>query len=71
MNGWTTRSMLAAGLAAMLLGSTATAARDLAAPARPQAAPASPEALFGPLYVEVEMRGLFPDSKTFADAVPL
>src|SRR5690242_6927287 len=40
-------------------------ARD--APARP----ASPSELFGELYVRVETEHLFPDSKTFADAVPL
>ncbi len=33
-------------------------------------APKSPAQLFGPLYHAVEMRGIFPDSKTFADAVP-
>ncbi len=32
-------------------------------------APASPSQLFGALYAEVEVSGLFPDSKTFADAV--
>lgn len=31
---------------------------------------ATPENLFGPLYVEVEQRGLFPDNKLFADATP-
>lgn len=33
-------------------------------------APPSPAQLFGPLYKAVQMRGLFPDSKTFADATP-
>ncbi len=33
-------------------------------------APKSPAQLFGPLYHAVQMRGTFPDSKTFADAVP-
>ncbi len=33
-------------------------------------APKSPAQLFGPLYHAVQMRGIFPDSKTFADAVP-
>ncbi|MES3151193.1 alpha,alpha-trehalase TreA [Sphingomonas faeni] len=32
--------------------------------------PQSPAQLFGPLYRAVQMRGLFPDSKTFADATP-
>ncbi len=33
-------------------------------------APKSPAQLLGPLYHAVQMRGIFPDSKTFADAVP-
>ena len=36
-----------------------------------EAAPAPPSAVFGPLYVDVEMKRVFPDSKTFADATPL
>ena len=31
---------------------------------------ATPADLFGPLYAQVELRRLFPDSKTFADATP-
>jgi alpha,alpha-trehalase len=34
------------------------------------AAPAPPSDLYGALYEAVEMSGVFPDSKTFADAVP-
>lgn len=34
------------------------------------AAPATPAQLFGDLYVRVENGRIFPDSKTFADAVP-
>jgi len=34
------------------------------------AAPAPPSELYGPLYRAVEMAPVFPDSKTFADAVP-
>ena len=34
------------------------------------AAVATPHDLFGPLYAEVETRGLFADNKAFADAVP-
>lgn len=49
-------------LAALLLCSGAGA--------RP-ATPLPPSALFGRLYADVELRGLFPDSKTFADAQPL
>jgi alpha,alpha-trehalase len=40
-----------------------------AAPAVAQA-PLSPAQRFGDLYARVEMRRLFPDSKTFADATP-
>lgn len=32
--------------------------------------PRSPAQIFGALYRDVEMRGIFPDSKTFADATP-
>ena len=35
------------------------------------AAPLPPSALFGRLYADVALRGLFSDSKTFADAQPL
>lgn len=34
------------------------------------ATPAPPSDLYGPLYQAVEIEGVFPDSKTFADAVP-
>ena len=32
--------------------------------------PAPPSVQFGELYHAVEMAGLFPDQKTFADAIP-
>ena len=32
--------------------------------------PASPQILFGDLYADVELSGIFPDSKEFADATP-
>src|SRR5499433_1470826 len=32
--------------------------------------PAPPSVAFGELYHAVEMAGLFPDQKTFADAIP-
>ncbi|MFC0205350.1 alpha,alpha-trehalase TreF [Novosphingobium soli] len=44
-----------------------------AAPSRPTNAPAqtaSPSDIFGPLFDAVQMRRLFADSKTFADAIP-
>src|SRR5690349_12132167 len=44
---------------------SASVARDV--PARPP----TPSELFGDLYARVEAEHLFPDSKTFADAVPL
>ncbi len=44
------------------------ALRAPAAEASP--APASPAQQFGGLYADVELRRLYPDSKTFADAVP-
>ncbi|HEV2700177.1 MAG TPA: alpha,alpha-trehalase TreF [Steroidobacteraceae bacterium] len=43
----------------------------LAALATAHAAPQSPAAEFQELYAAVESAGIFPDSKTFADAVPL
>jgi alpha,alpha-trehalase len=52
------RRALAAGLALLLLGSAATAA-----------APAPPSALFGELFRRVQSEAIFPDDKTFADAV--
>ena len=52
---------------AVLLAASALLAA--AAPA-PETPPRSPAQLFGALYTAVQMRGLFPDSKTFADAVP-
>ncbi len=36
----------------------------------PSAAPASPDILLGPLFNDVQSAKLFPDQKTFADAVP-
>lgn len=58
-----------AGLGALALATGAAAPARAPAP-QAEAMPASPEILFGPLYADVEMRGLFADSKTFADAVP-
>lgn len=45
------------------------AAAEESAVARP--APQSPDALLGPLFTAVQSAKLFPDQKTFADAVPL
>jgi alpha,alpha-trehalase len=35
-----------------------------------QANPAPPAVVFGKLYADVELSGIFADSKTFADAIP-
>ena len=66
------RSLGAAVLAAALWAGVAYAQvlRPPVAVAAPVSAPATPLALFGPLYAEVELRRLFSDSKTFADATP-
>jgi len=53
-----TRARLVALLA--LIAAPTLAARPIATPSE----------LYGPLYRAVEMGRLFPDSKTFADAVP-
>lgn len=37
---------------------------------KPQTQPQGPDELFGPLFVDVQTAKLFPDQKTFADAVP-
>lgn len=42
----------------------------LCSAARAQDAPASPDILLGPLFNDVQSAKLFPDQKTFADAVP-
>jgi len=53
-------------LAALALAAPAAAQVPLA----PSPALLSPAQRFGDLYVQVQMRRLFPDSKTFADADP-
>jgi alpha,alpha-trehalase len=58
------KTLLLSLLAAVALASVSVA-RD--APTRPP----TPSELFGALYARVETEHLFPDSKTFADAVPL
>jgi alpha,alpha-trehalase len=42
------------------------AAQETVRPPQPQ----SPDELFGPLFIDVQTAKLFPDQKTFADAVP-
>ncbi len=58
------RGLTLAATAGLMAASPATAQT------RPTAMPPSPAQIFGPLYQAVEMRRIFPDSKTFADAVP-
>ncbi|MBJ3813767.1 alpha,alpha-trehalase TreA [Shimwellia pseudoproteus] len=45
-------------------------AADEIAITQPQAWPQSPDELFGPLFTAVQSAQLFPDQKTFVDAVP-
>ena len=58
------RGLTLAATAGLMAASPATAQTS------PTAMPPSPAQIFGPLYQAVEMRRIFPDSKTFADAVP-
>ncbi|RZL98729.1 MAG: trehalase, partial [Sphingomonas sp.] len=53
----------------MIRGLVLALAGLLATPVAAQVPP-SPAQRFGALYRAVEMRGIFPDSKTFADAAP-
>ncbi|MGQ7361684.1 hypothetical protein ACTGV6_10565, partial [Streptococcus suis] len=57
--------LLAAGLAAMPVAGSAQQAVPTTRPA-----PASPADLYGPLFVAVQTQKIFPDGKTFVDAVP-
>ena len=59
------RKVLTSGLAVLLIASAM-----LAAPAAAAGPPQQPSALFRELFARVELERLFPDSKTFADAVP-
>ena len=55
-----------AGLLAVLCAATAAAATAAAT----RTAYPTPRKLFGPLFVRVQMAAVFPDGKTFVDAVP-
>lgn len=68
------RNMLLAAMLALSAGPTASA---LAAPTpaavgalTPATAPQPPDILFGPLFDAVQHAKIYPDQKTFADAVP-
>ena len=54
----------------LLAGCLLAAGLCRGAAAMPPASPAPPSLLFGELYRAVELKGIFPDSKTFADAIP-
>jgi alpha,alpha-trehalase len=60
------RGLLAAGLTLAVL----PAAQGQSQPAAAASTPQSPQVLFKNLFVAVQSAKLFPDSKTFADAVP-
>jgi alpha,alpha-trehalase len=63
---WICRALLSVGLGLSVL--PAVAAQPL--PATAAAIPESPQVLFKDLFVAVQSEQLFPDSKTFADAIP-
>ncbi len=60
----------ALAVAAFLLGPTQGRTPQAAPVAVVEPGPASPADLFGELFVRVQQERLFPDSKTFVDAVP-
>ncbi len=60
------RPTLRLAIGGILLGFTAFSYAD----APPAGQPQSPDILFGPLFNDVQSAKLFPDQKTFADAVP-
>ena len=66
------RGLLSAALVLAALPTALPAALGQSQPAGPSAAPAAtpPQVLFKNLFIAVQSAQLFPDSKTFADAVP-
>jgi len=69
------RKSVAVGKLPGILCSLGLASALLLIPTQPATAtdattPAPPSQLFGPLFVDVEQKGVYPDSKTFADAQP-
>jgi len=65
-SGWIARGLLSASLILAL----SPAARAQSQPAEAVSTPQPPQVLFKNLFVAVQNAKLFPDSKTFADAVP-
>jgi alpha,alpha-trehalase len=59
--------LTAACIGLLVFATTLAAAADTSAP---ETFVATPAQLFGPLFQQVQMEALFPDGKTFADAVP-
>ena len=69
--GWIGRGLLSAALIlALLPAAQAQSAQAQSQPAKVAPTPQPPQALFKNLFVAVQSAQLFPDSKTFADAVP-
>jgi len=72
--GWISRGLLSAGLILALLpavhGQSQPAEQAQSHPAAPVSTPQPPQVLFKNLFVAVQSAKVFPDSKTFADAVP-
>ena len=71
---WRCRGLLSTGLILALLpaaqGQSQLATQAQSQPTPAAAAPQPPQVLFKNLFVAVQSAQLFPDSKTFADAVP-
>jgi alpha,alpha-trehalase len=66
--GWVGRGLISAGLILAMLPAALGQSQPAQVAATPAATP--PQVLFGKLFVAVQSAKLFPDSKTFADAVP-
>jgi alpha,alpha-trehalase len=64
------RALLSVGLLGLSMLSMPPAVAAQPLPATAAAIPAPPQVLFKDLFVAVQSEGLFPDSKSFADAVP-
>jgi alpha,alpha-trehalase len=68
---WTARGLVSTALTlALLPAAQAQSQRVAQAQSQPPATPQPPQVLFKNLFVAVQNAKVFPDSKTFADAVP-
>lgn len=54
----------------LLLALTSVTAQTTVAPAKPAQTLAGPDEQFGQLFADVQLKSVFPDSKTFADCTP-